>query len=181
METDMSDTPDYDAAFEKYEQQIELLQVALAAERAKVEKLEKERDAFMAALSVRLDELSTAIAEVERLKRGDFTADEFQNLCHNNTEMEAAGNTAEEFCKGCETYQVKLFGKSPIASLRSKLDAAEALLRRIHGAYTDDARYAHRIIIDEIPEMFPPRKLEHHRSCRCDDCLAALSRQEGTP
>jgi chromosome segregation ATPase len=80
METDMSDT-DYDAAFEKYEQQIELLQVALAAERDKVEKLTddlhlcngtadlamKHRDiaeAELAALRSKLDAAEAALREI---------------------------------------------------------------------------------------------------------------------
>lgn len=52
--------------------------------------------------------------EVARLKRGDFTAEEFQNLCHNLPE----DCTSEAFCNGCEEYQKKLFGESPITALR---------------------------------------------------------------
>lgn len=46
-------------------------------------------------------------AEIERLKRGDFTAAEFQNLCHNLPEH----CTRAVFKAGCEAYQEKLFGK----------------------------------------------------------------------
>ena len=44
-------------------------------------------------------------AEVERLKRGDFTEEEFQNLCHNFSEDDVC-----RFKQGCEEYQRKLFG-----------------------------------------------------------------------
>jgi hypothetical protein len=45
--------------------------------------------------------------EVERLKRGDFTPEEFQNLCHNLSE-----DDKEKFVEGCREYQKKLFGES---------------------------------------------------------------------
>lgn len=43
--------------------------------------------------------------EIERLKAGRFTEEEFQNLCHNFTPDDAC-----RFKKGCEEYQKKLFG-----------------------------------------------------------------------
>lgn len=48
--------------------------------------------------------------ELVRLKRGDFTPEEFQNLCHNRHEKE--GCTAKDFFDGCAAYQKSLFGKS---------------------------------------------------------------------
>lgn len=45
--------------------------------------------------------------EVERLKRGDFTDEEFQELCHSKSLED--GFTA--FASGCQDYQKKLFGK----------------------------------------------------------------------
>ena len=45
------------------------------------------------------------IAEVQRLKRGDFSQEEFQNLCHNFDESEEC-----RFLDGCRDYQRKLFG-----------------------------------------------------------------------
>jgi hypothetical protein len=51
--------------------------------------------------------------EIERLKSGNFTEEEFQNLCHNLTT-----DDAERFCNGCEEYQKKLFGYSPISKLK---------------------------------------------------------------
>jgi hypothetical protein len=49
-------------------------------------------------------------AEVERLKRGDFTPEEFQNLCHNLHEK--PGCTLELQGKGCDAFQKKLFGRA---------------------------------------------------------------------
>jgi hypothetical protein len=49
-----------------------------------------------------------AEAEVERLKRGDFTEEEFQSLCHN-----LAADDRDRFRRGCEEYQKKLFGCQP--------------------------------------------------------------------
>ena len=45
------------------------------------------------------------IAEVQRLKRGDFSQEEFQNLCHNFDESDEC-----RFLDGCRDYQRKLFG-----------------------------------------------------------------------
>ena len=51
--------------------------------------------------------LQKAEATIVRLKSGDFTPEEFQNLCHsrnvNNLGM-------SDFCDGCDEYQRKLFG-----------------------------------------------------------------------
>lgn len=45
--------------------------------------------------------------ERDRLLRGDFTAEEFQNLCH-NTDIQAG---FDAFANGCEAYQEKMFGR----------------------------------------------------------------------
>jgi len=42
--------------------------------------------------------------EVVRLQNGHFTPEEFQNLCHDKFPC-----SLEEFKKGCEEYQKKLF------------------------------------------------------------------------
>lgn len=47
-----------------------------------------------------------AIQEIERLLRGDFTEEEFQNLCHNFSE-----DDAQRFCNGCIEYNKKMFGE----------------------------------------------------------------------
>lgn len=45
-------------------------------------------------------------SEFKRLLDGDFTKEEFQNLCHNmNPEC-----TRKDFEQGCKDYQDKLFG-----------------------------------------------------------------------
>lgn len=44
--------------------------------------------------------------ENKRLKSGDFTEEEFQNLCHSFGE-----DDYNRFCDGCDEYQKKLFGK----------------------------------------------------------------------
>lgn len=50
-------------------------------------------------------ELEKANEEIARLKAGNFTEEEFQNLCHNFSADDAC-----RFKKGCEEYQKKLFG-----------------------------------------------------------------------
>lgn len=49
------------------------------------------------------------IAEIRRLKRGEFTEAEFQALCHGFSEDDAC-----RFRQGCEEYQRKLFGDNTI-------------------------------------------------------------------
>lgn len=63
-----------------------------------------------------------ARAEVKRLKEGNFTATEFQNLCHNKEKSV----TPEEFCAGCEEYQKKLFGESEITKLKERIKFLES-------------------------------------------------------
>jgi len=51
-------------------------------------------------------ELEFQGSEVERLKAGNFTPEELQNLCHNLSDEDYS-----KFCDGCDEYQRKLFGK----------------------------------------------------------------------
>jgi len=51
--------------------------------------------------------LMSVEAEVMRLRRGEFTPQEFQDLCHNKSVQDGF----EAFADGCETYQEKLFGR----------------------------------------------------------------------
>ncbi len=44
--------------------------------------------------------------EIERLKEGSFTEEEFQNLCHNFTT-----DDRRRFEQGCKEYSDKLFGE----------------------------------------------------------------------
>lgn len=54
----------------------------------------------------RLEELNANLtAELHRLRRGQFTPEELQELCHNLTPRQLC-----EFQKGCENYQSALFG-----------------------------------------------------------------------
>jgi hypothetical protein len=50
------------------------------------------------------------LAEIDRLKAGRFTEEEFQNLCHNFTP-----DDRERFEAGCRAYQDKLSGGCPVA------------------------------------------------------------------
>lgn len=58
-----------------------------------------------------LNSLATSQQEVERLRAGNFTPQEFQNLCHGFDE-----NDREVFVAGCLEYQRKLFGDSATAA-----------------------------------------------------------------
>lgn len=71
-------------------------------------------------LPIILAELKAAAglrAEVERLKRGDFTPEEFQGLCHHRDEQPNC--TREDFYQGCHEYQQKLFGASSLGAADS--------------------------------------------------------------
>lgn len=46
--------------------------------------------------------------EINRLKEGNLSEEEFQNLCHNLCKLKL---TREQFEQGCRDYQDKLFGK----------------------------------------------------------------------
>lgn len=61
-----------------------------------------------------LNSLATSQREVERLRDGKFTAEEFQNLCHNLN-----GDDKTAFLDGCAKYQEQLFGVSAATSTRS--------------------------------------------------------------
>lgn len=69
-----------------------------------------------------MNSLATSQREVERLRAGSFTPQEFQNLCHNFDEKDR-----EVFVAGCIEYQKKLFGESatPLPSTRIRAAAEE--------------------------------------------------------
>lgn len=69
-------------------------------------------------------QLSDSKEEVERLREGKFTPQEFQNLCHNR-HFQELGTTAREFFEGCAEYQKKLFGHCDRESLQLRADTAE--------------------------------------------------------
>lgn len=79
--------------------------------------------------------------ELVRLKRGEFTMEEFQNLCHNRHEK--PGCTAKEFFDGCAAFQKSMFGHSERGDkakendlLRSNCEGFKKLLARLLEAET---------------------------------------------
>jgi hypothetical protein len=58
---------------------------------------------------IRRTDRDAILEGVERLLRGDFTEDEFQNLCHRFQDADA-----ERFSQGCVDYMTKLFGHCPL-------------------------------------------------------------------
>jgi hypothetical protein len=54
------------------------------------------------------DVIPELLAEIRRLKRGEFTPEEFQALCHHRDEQ--PGCTRADFEAGCQEYQKSLFG-----------------------------------------------------------------------
>ena len=73
-------------------------------------------------------------AEVERLKAGDFTDEEFQNLCHCIPEQ-----NRDEFFKGCAEYQRRLFGVADIDARSLELSLFEDLLKEWNTPEEDEA------------------------------------------
>lgn len=105
-------------------------------------------------------ELNHLRTEVERLRRGDFTEEEFQNLCHKFGEGDY-----ERFCDGCDEYQRKLFGKDRSCDLLKRHDE-EMLSRRKEFL----ARI--QVLHDRI------KYLEHNLpegTIRCEDCGAVYA------
>jgi len=80
-------------------------------------KLYDDSDSLMAALSFIVEDgyatdtqratAKAAIAEIERLREGEFSDEEFQHLCHCIPETDR-----EAFFTGCAEYQRKLFGSA---------------------------------------------------------------------
>jgi hypothetical protein len=59
--------------------------------------------------------------EIERLKRGDFTEEEFQNFCHREDPAHYV-----RFIAGCNEYQRKLFGKCEYDEMGKALEMLTA-------------------------------------------------------
>ncbi len=80
-------------------------------------KMYDDSDLVMAGLSILAEDgyatdsqratARAAMAEIERLREGEFSDTEFQNLCHCMPE-----NDRDAFFTGCTEYQRKLFGKA---------------------------------------------------------------------
>lgn len=85
------------------------------------------------------------IKENERLREGNLTSDEFHNFCHNKEKSVGVS----EFCQGCEDYQMKLFGCSPIKDLKSKLRRYE---------YNEETRKEPKTFAKEIETVHPLNK-----------------------
>lgn len=67
--------------------------------------IEQFKKGMLGPFNTRLVQL--LIAELERLQKGDFTEEEFQNLCHNFNE-----DDAERHKQGCIEYHKLLFSKN---------------------------------------------------------------------
>lgn len=85
--------------------------------------------------------------EVERLKAGKFTEEEFQGLCHGLSEDPS---NAREFFRGCEDYQRKLFGRSAVAEERGRCLAAALCHPVTPAEYVPNVEYAQHFIRDSI-------------------------------
>lgn len=79
--------------------------------------------------------------EIDRLKRGDFTPEEFQNLCHRRDEK--PGCTPEDFFTGCAMYQQKLFGRAAFASLMEDNERLRAACRMVLNRWTFNNQQVH--------------------------------------
>lgn len=64
------------------------------------------------------DIIKSLETEILRLKSGDFTEEEFQNLCHKFNETDKC-----RFFDGCAAYQRKLFGESHIDKIVKILES----------------------------------------------------------
>jgi hypothetical protein len=69
-----------------------------------------------------LDALAKDVAAMEAER--DALRAQIHDLCHDIHTQQPV--TPQEFCDGCEAFQVKLFGESPITQLRSAALAAAA-------------------------------------------------------
>ncbi len=95
----------------------------VAALKAEIERLNKLLAVSSSEVIAAVEKIANKITEdvqgdnvrlletVARLKRGDFTPDEFQNLCHHRDEK--PGCTQADFDRGCREYQANLFGCGP--------------------------------------------------------------------
>jgi hypothetical protein len=65
------------------------------------------------------EDVPALLAEVRRLKRGEFTPDELQTLCHNLSTDDACA-----FVRGCHAYQTQLFGAEKLREAKEKMPTA---------------------------------------------------------
>ena len=76
--------------------------------------------------------------EIERLKSGNFTDKEFQDLCH--TQQVQDGYTS--FVNGCNEYQNKLFGKSANDIMVNREDAAKRAFDTVMACLKSEYKYS---------------------------------------
>lgn len=91
----------YKKASERWAAAVNSVKDQLALERRECERQSWE-------IGKLLETVGAMAEENQRLKRGDFTPEEFQNLCHHRDEK--PGCTQTNFEIGCTKYQRKLFG-----------------------------------------------------------------------
>jgi hypothetical protein len=84
---------------ESLEKQNRALREQLQAAQAEIKQL------VHGVCTVHVADLKAAQQEIERLKSGKFSHEEFHNLCHENYPCNRLA-----FERGCEEYQEKLFG-----------------------------------------------------------------------
>lgn len=101
-------------------------------------------------------------AEIDRLKAGRFTPEEFQNLCHHLDETKRAS-----FYQGCADYQRKLFGVSDRdllqgvnADTREAAETATASNCRVIHEQREEAERVRREVkaAQELLGAIPPPK-----------------------
>lgn len=74
--------------------------------RARLERKASVYGVFEFVLTQRSD-IRAALAEIDRLQRGDFTAEEIHRFCHNLQNV-----SRDEFAAGCEVYIGKLYDQA---------------------------------------------------------------------
>jgi hypothetical protein len=80
-----------------------------------IDRLTATVDQLRADLGLVANQRQYALAEVDRLKAGRFTPEEFAALCHCLSEEDAC-----RFKQGCEEYQRRLFGKGAVEEERQR-------------------------------------------------------------
>jgi hypothetical protein len=95
------------------------------------------------------EEIGSLRREVERLKSGRFSLEEFQNLCHQHPTTCTPDDVCA-FVEGCRDYQVKLFGAANVRKA----------LHRLWQEWT--RKYACREC-GGLPD--PNGLIDHHRGC----------------
>ena len=89
------------------------------------------------------------IAAADRILQIEALQAQIHDLCHDQHTQGPV--TPEAFCKGCEEFQMKLFGRSPIA----ELNAENERLRREHALMRDwiDRTFANKSVFMEPPVL----------------------------